>query len=181
MKVLSLLQPWATLVVIGAKKIETRSWNTKYRGPLLIHASKRKITLDEGDAEFFEHLFNIIPQEEYASLPYGGIIGSVDLVDTESTIELCSIPEIIANNIKWEMTDQELSFGDFSAFRYGWLLKDPVQFKTPIPMKGSLSLWDCPIQICTKCGCTDNDCRHCMEKTGKPCHWVEENLCSACK
>src|SRR5581483_12167599 len=37
-KVLTLTQPWATLVAIGAKQIETRSWPTKYRGPLLIHA-----------------------------------------------------------------------------------------------------------------------------------------------
>ncbi len=42
MKALSLLQPWATLVVIGVKQIETRSWSTAYRGPLLIHASKGK-------------------------------------------------------------------------------------------------------------------------------------------
>src|SRR4051812_42520238 len=38
-KVLSLTQPWASLVAIGAKQIETRSWRTHYRGPLLIHAS----------------------------------------------------------------------------------------------------------------------------------------------
>lgn len=40
MKALSLTQPWATLVAIGAKKIETRSWSTSYRGPVAIHASK---------------------------------------------------------------------------------------------------------------------------------------------
>ena len=40
MKVLSLLQPWATLVVMGIKQIETRSWSTAHRGTLLIHASK---------------------------------------------------------------------------------------------------------------------------------------------
>ena len=40
MKVLTLTQPWATLVAIGAKRIETRSWSTKYRGPLAIHAAK---------------------------------------------------------------------------------------------------------------------------------------------
>jgi hypothetical protein len=40
MKVLTLSQPFATLVAIGAKKIETRSWSTKYRGPLAIHAAK---------------------------------------------------------------------------------------------------------------------------------------------
>jgi hypothetical protein len=33
---------------------------------------------------------------------------------------------------------------------------------------------------CRVCGCTDNDCRQCIEKTGQPCHWVEEDLCSAC-
>ena len=42
MKVLSLLQPWATLVVLGAKKYEVRGWQTAYRGPLLIHASAKK-------------------------------------------------------------------------------------------------------------------------------------------
>jgi len=41
MKALTLTQPWATLVAIGAKKIETRSWSTPYRGPLAIHAAKR--------------------------------------------------------------------------------------------------------------------------------------------
>lgn len=34
---------------------------------------------------------------------------------------------------------------------------------------------------CRVCGCTDDDCRQCIEKTGGPCHWVEEDLCSACK
>jgi len=34
---------------------------------------------------------------------------------------------------------------------------------------------------CRICGCTEGDCRQCVEKTGKPCHWVEEDLCSACK
>ena len=42
MKVISVLQPWASLIVMGAKKIETRSWQTKYTGELLIHASLGK-------------------------------------------------------------------------------------------------------------------------------------------
>ncbi len=33
---------------------------------------------------------------------------------------------------------------------------------------------------CRECGCTDNDCRECIEKTGRPCYWVEPDLCSAC-
>lgn len=41
MKALSLHQPWASLVALGVKTIETRSWSTSYRGPLAIHAAKR--------------------------------------------------------------------------------------------------------------------------------------------
>src|SRR6185295_16518972 len=33
---------------------------------------------------------------------------------------------------------------------------------------------------CRVCGCTDNNCEQCIKKTGSPCHWVEEDLCSAC-
>ncbi|MDR1174782.1 MAG: hypothetical protein LBK83_04855 [Treponema sp.] len=36
------------------------------------------------------------------------------------------------------------------------------------------------IRRCRVCGCTDDDCHQCIEKTGHPCHWVEEDLCSAC-
>jgi hypothetical protein len=41
MKALTLWQPWATLVAIGAKKVETRCWSKKYRGELAIHAAAR--------------------------------------------------------------------------------------------------------------------------------------------
>lgn len=36
------------------------------------------------------------------------------------------------------------------------------------------------IRECRICGCTDDDCTQCVEKTGKPCYWVQEDLCSAC-
>ncbi len=41
MKAISIWQPWASLIAIGAKQIETRSWATGYRGLLVIHAAKR--------------------------------------------------------------------------------------------------------------------------------------------
>lgn len=37
------------------------------------------------------------------------------------------------------------------------------------------------VRKCRICGCTDDDCRQCIEKTGEPCYWVEDDLCSACK
>lgn len=36
------------------------------------------------------------------------------------------------------------------------------------------------MKVCRNCGCTDDDCRQCWEKTEVPCYWIEENLCSAC-
>lgn len=41
MKVITLIQPWATLVALGEKKIETRSWSTNFRGRIAIHAGKK--------------------------------------------------------------------------------------------------------------------------------------------
>ena len=45
MKTLTFLQPWATLVALEAKRIETRSWRTSYRWPLAIHASKEMLSV----------------------------------------------------------------------------------------------------------------------------------------
>ncbi len=37
-----------------------------------------------------------------------------------------------------------------------------------------------PEGTCSICGCTDNDCTECIERTGKPCSWITPILCSAC-
>jgi len=39
---------------------------------------------------------------------------------------------------------------------------------------------DTQVRRCVACGCTDDDCSGCIERTGEPCHWVAANLCSAC-
>lgn len=36
------------------------------------------------------------------------------------------------------------------------------------------------VRKCRTCGCTDDDCRQCIVKTGRPCYWIEADLCSAC-
>ncbi len=70
MKVISIRQPWATLIAEGYKEYEFRSWATKYRGPILIHASK---TVEKENLARFEHL-----GLEY---PTGKIIAVGHLVD----------------------------------------------------------------------------------------------------
>lgn len=77
MKVISVRQPWANLIVRGVKPVENRTWATAYRGPLLIHASKNYDF--EGQewiiANFPDVLF---PGEKYR---IGRVIGQVEMVD----------------------------------------------------------------------------------------------------
>jgi activating signal cointegrator 1 len=178
MKVISLLQPWATLVVIGAKKIETRSWNTKYRGPLLIHASRKMDTLQKAICETtpFNEALKTVPK-----LPLGKIIGMVNLVETSTTdfFKQCSEAIALRKQYSKKEWERELAFGDYNPGRFGWLLLDPVSFKHHYPVKGSLGLWEFGEQICLKCGCTQNDA--CFDIDMGPCSWVAENLCSHCQ
>jgi hypothetical protein len=46
MKTITILQPYASLIACGTKKIETRSWTTKYQGPITIHAGQGKQNID---------------------------------------------------------------------------------------------------------------------------------------
>src|SRR5258707_9619527 len=75
MKALSIRQPWAWLIVTGHKDVENRTWTTKYRGPLLIHAS---VTPDDVSTDIVNRYG--IPIDT-AALHYGGLIGQVELVD----------------------------------------------------------------------------------------------------
>jgi len=130
MKCLSLTQPWASLVMIGAKKYETRSWYTVYRGPLAIHASKGF----PGWAKEFaqEPPVSVIFGPDY-DFPLGQIIGVVTLVRCERTEDVAS-----------SLSRQELQFGDYGEERFAWKLANPQPFAKPIPWRGSLGLWDWP-------------------------------------
>ena len=76
MKALSIRQPWAWLIVHGGKNIENRTWRTKFRGPVLIHAGK-KIDL-RAYSELKAQGVKLPPLEK---LQTGGIIGKVEIVD----------------------------------------------------------------------------------------------------
>ncbi len=135
MKTLSLLQPWATLVVMGVKQIETRSWSTAYRGPLLIHASKGKAgEIFVHDATFKKYI------ADFKQLPFGYIIGKVTLTDVIriGTGTLSFTNDEMMN----KLTMEEKAFGDYTAGRFAWILQDPVAFKTPLGARGSLTLWE---------------------------------------
>lgn len=87
MKALSIRQPWAWLILHGGKDIENRTWTTKFRGRVLLHAAKG-MTREEYEIAN-ELAWEINPRivlPAFDELKRGGIIGSVEIVDcvTES-------------------------------------------------------------------------------------------------
>ena len=151
MKVLTLTQPWAMLVAIGAKYIETRSWATKYRGPLLIHAAQGPGSLGwmqmqhicRHEEPFKSALAGILQDRHPGEvLPRGAIVARCELRACVPTEKLQGQPWCSYGPRKWDLTDQERAFGDYTPGRYAWLLSDVQALPEPIPAKGQLGLWE---------------------------------------
>lgn len=134
-KAITLKQPWAELVVIGAKQFETRSWPTKYRGEVYIHSSAKFNTNDLLLAIHSDTFRKAIPDPH--SLQLGKIIGKAYIQD-------CLRVEDVRDALNGTA---ELVFGDYSNGRYAWSLSHAEKFKKPIPCKGSLGLWNFDHQI----------------------------------
>ena len=128
MKVLSIKEPFATLISRGIKKIETRSWKTNYRGEIYIHASTSNIKKEIYDRK---DLMNLISDLDFN---YGYIICKCILVDcvymTEEYIE------------KVKKNHNEYVCGRYEVGRYAWLLDNVELLNIPIKAKGKLGIWN---------------------------------------
>lgn len=134
MKALSMTQPWATLVALGKKKIETRSWYTGHRGPLVIHAAKTFPAWAKETAEE-EHFRQAL---DGADLPLGCGLCIVEVIACVRTSQLWKVEKIIGTKPSIE----EIRFGDFAPGRYAWLFRLEQVFDKPIARVGSLGLWE---------------------------------------
>lgn len=129
MKVLSLTEPCATLIKEKKKLIETRSWQTTYRGELYIHASSTKIPKAWKENKEFMDIIGDTP------LNYGNIICKCNLVNC-----VYMTKEYVETMRKENL--QEYICGDFSEGRYAWILENVQPLKAPIPVKGHLGIWN---------------------------------------
>jgi activating signal cointegrator 1 len=137
MKVLTLTEPWATLVIMGIKKCETRSWMTPYRGPLLIHAAKGYPDYAK-DTTAYAKLCGWLPSDYDPDTVRGKILGQVELEGCLSTSD--RLGKILA----WvdALTETEYALGNFAEGRYAWFLKCPQKWDHPVPARGALGLWE---------------------------------------
>lgn len=145
MKAVSLLQPWASLVAVGAKKIETRSWGTNYRGPLAIHASKGWNIEQSSLLSCWEFQAGLAPLVgrplNFAKLTWSGI--EEKHLPRGAVVAVCNLVDCVpTDSLTQAQIGTDRPFGDFSLGRYGWLLADVKLFPKPVPAKGMLGLWN---------------------------------------
>lgn len=175
MKFLTIRQPWASLISLGVKRIETRSWSTSFRGPLAIHAGKAKPSRDlvrmgqwltrwdygEGRYVMSDGL------GKWVALPLGAVVAVCDLIDVVpihpilspaadrwvSVLRRRSGPDdayLRSRDERGSVTDRvvtdQLPFGDFTPGRFAWLLGN-VRPIDPVPMKGAQGLRDLPADV----------------------------------
>ncbi len=164
MKALTILQPWASLIACGAKKIETRSWATKYRGPLAIHAGmndkylREFITHEEPFRSALAPLARLCKTSDPAirmavtQWNHGCVIAIADLVDCVEVEKHIYSPLILGMLGRTDkpfarlvnnhyVNGNELAFGDYTPGRYAWMLEN-VRMIEPVPAKGMQRLWN---------------------------------------
>lgn|GEM_PF-772603 len=142
---LSLHQPWASLIAIGAKRYETRGWPTGHRGPLAIHAAKvwnRELAVlcaKEPFRSALEAAGIEIPLAEGryflgrrppVFLPLGAVLAVGNVVDCVDAF--ARGPAV---------GETERAFGDFGPGRWAWLLADVQPLAEPAPLVGAQGLF----------------------------------------
>lgn len=159
MRAISLHQPWASAVALGSKRIETRHWATPYRGPLAIHAAKRRMI---GELLHAQSCYtwkgalaagNFIGRDRNLpeTLPFGAIVAVCDLVDCRPT-ESFTVGELYHENVSAGDHDERLykwteaDMGNFASGRFGWVLANIRALPEPVPCVGGQSFfqWEGP-------------------------------------
>lgn len=136
-RAISLTQPWATLMAIDEKRVETRSWRVNYRGWVAIHAAKTfpnecralcyRLPFARALSEFNK------PED----LPVGQVLAVTEIVDCQPTRE----------HGKYCMLHDERDFGDYSDGRFFIITRGVRRLKQPIAMRGALGIWKMPKPI----------------------------------
>jgi activating signal cointegrator 1 len=156
MKAITIYQPWAQLIAVGAKTFETRSWATKHRGPIAIHAGARlttkqifKVMEPPALTLAWLALKSAVPEGSvFDGLPRGAVVAVGDLVDVwevsasgEDWADMAKANEpAFGKRIRNE--PNEIAFGDWTPGRYAWELRNVRPLAEPVKALGLQSVWN---------------------------------------
>ncbi|MEK3726805.1 MULTISPECIES: ASCH domain-containing protein [unclassified Lysinibacillus] len=139
MKAVTIKQPWATLIALGVKKFETRSWQTKHRGQIAIHAGK-SIDKDACNEYWIKSTLVEHGIKSFEELPTGVVIAVADLIDCYKVKATVGFVSVLSKGKA--LDGLEVAFGDYTEGRYAWELANLQVLSEPIAAKGKLSLWE---------------------------------------
>lgn len=148
LRALSVSQPWATLVAVGAKHAETRSWRPIGAGappwPLAIHAAKafpswaRELCATEP----FASVLAAAGYPDPAGLPRGAVVAVCTLLGVRPTagdaLVASALPDLDGT---WVPAPHEHAFGDYRPGRWAWLLTQATPLVPAVPARGAQGLW----------------------------------------
>lgn len=141
LRAVTLWQPWASLIVRGAKRTETRSWAIA-PGPILIHAARRPVRSGEIE-QLHELARDALGPSPSTTLPRGSIVGAAwvtGCVDFESPDRIENVRAALGRGGTEAFVDLESSVGDFTEGRVGWRLAG-ARPCNPVPARGAQGLW----------------------------------------
>jgi hypothetical protein len=132
---LTIWQPYASLLMLGEKRFETRGWRCTYRlGTVFaIHAAARQPFLPADDVAFCKAIAAFLERHhmDQRDLPLGSVLGLARLVSVR-----------VANGqLRASLPLQELCFGDFSDDRFAWEFQVERLFPEPVPARGQQGIW----------------------------------------
>jgi hypothetical protein len=156
MRVITILQPYASLIAFGAKRYETRSWRTWHRGPIAIHAGKKPFEKVLAEYAVPPDTIQRMQEDCVHSLgidfdfAYGAIIAVGYLVRCYEIIRENARITLYRKGMEpvwYHPTDKELLYGDWTPGRYAWELANVRTLPVPVPYRGQQGLWSVPDAI----------------------------------
>lgn len=146
-KVISLWEPWATAMLRGLKKNETRSWPTSYRGWMGIQAAKKEYRPRDYDFEFNKMVQGAGIWPHHLTTTYGKLLCIAKLVGCEPTERICDA-----------VTERERAWGNYDPKRFAWITSpcDLIELPEPIAIRGRQGLFNLEIDASLLARCTPN-------------------------
>lgn len=134
MKAITVQQPWAGVIASGDKTVENRTWGTKYRGPLAIHAGARwsgRGAQDPRVAAWANH--RGFTYDGFRAMPAGFVLATAELEDCHPDTGCCK---------PWGESSYRDAAGALVTEVWHWVLADIERLPDLAPAKGRLGLWE---------------------------------------
>ena len=136
MKAITIWEPWATLIALGYKRVETRSWSTTWRGEIAIHAARTMKHCSFYNVNELCRRAGISDEERdhlVLSVRPGHVVAVASLVDVWTT------EKVIAYDL---ISDRERALGDYGPNRYSWKIEDVRRIPRPFSAIGRQQIWN---------------------------------------